>query len=116
MKIKNTSNIIKNFKQEGEWISVNPGDTAELPKCVLTNETDVQYDIDKHDVKETPEKVMEEPKRIIIPRFSKSALKRFDEESLLDLLKKHGVANTIIKTLKTEAKRVKYILELQDEE
>ena len=139
MKLKNVSKKVKHFKKKDKiWVSVNPGESADLPACVLNNEKGVEQvkgDASKKkpddksakaadpeepkepeapkepEEPESPEEPKEKP-----PKHSKSALKALSEDEQVDLLHKYGVDEETIKSLNKESKRVKHLLKLQDEQ
>ncbi len=136
MEIKNDSNKVKNFKKKDKnWVSIHPGESADLPECVLNNEEDVSA-VEEPEKKakkvaktkpgkpskpdEPAELASEEPAEDSveeseddIPKYSKSALKKLNEDEQVALLKRYGVDEETLKSLKTERKRVKYLLKLQ---
>ena len=129
MKIKNNSKKVKNFKVEGGWLALEPGESTDLPACVLSNEKDVEaVVVDSEEPKEEalaepkePEAAPEPPAEVASEeqdkplKYSKSGLKFLNEDEQVALLKQYGESEESIKSLNKESKRVKRLLKLQDE-
>jgi len=132
MKLKNVSEKIKNFKKDGAWLGLNPGESTDLPACVLSNEESMEVveegkekvPVAEVEVESEPVVVPEEevpaepedvPKEVPLEKLSKSALKDLSEDEQVVLLKKYGVSDEDVEKLNRESKRVKALLKLQEE-
>jgi len=134
MKLKNVSDKVKHFKLKEGWISLQPGESIDLPVGVLDAEEGMKK------MNETPEELSEELVKEVseepevhpnytsgedmspdivdtdpIPKYTKSELKRkLSKKEQIELLKQYGVSDEEIKSLKWENKRVEKLFELQN--
>ncbi len=119
MKVKNVSGKVKHFKINKSWISIEHDEIIEVPDNVIEAEEGLE------EVKEKIEEKVKEFSTIPVHvdkkddkkdeygKYSKTDIVDMKKSEQVDILKKMGVVEKIIKSLKTEAQRVAKILKLQ---